>query len=164
MINHPLRVSKVSWKSRIPAIYNFAVIYPQNLLISLKVAYFLTVSIVFSVYNPRFQPTEHPLTSPIHIVSKTGTTTTIQNMQQGFKKHMSTMTTQYDQPILKTTAKQQTQPTFKTTVTQYTQPTFKNHTSTCTKAQLLPPKHYCLALPTKHTPYIETHVNTCTIS
>ena len=29
-----LRVSKVSWKYRIPTIHNFAVIYPQNLLFS----------------------------------------------------------------------------------------------------------------------------------
>ena len=42
-----LRVSKVSWKFRIPTMYKFAVIYPCNL----KVAYFLTVSIVFSVYK-----------------------------------------------------------------------------------------------------------------
>ena len=45
------RVSKVSWKFPIPAIYNFAVIYPQNVLFSLKVAYFLTVSIVFLFIN-----------------------------------------------------------------------------------------------------------------
>ena len=49
LINDRLRVSKVSWKFRILTIYNFAVIYPWNLLISYKVAYFLTVSIVFSV-------------------------------------------------------------------------------------------------------------------
>ena len=34
LINDPLRVSKVSWKFRIPALYNFAVIYPWNLLFS----------------------------------------------------------------------------------------------------------------------------------
>ena len=28
LINDPLRVSKVSWKFQIPAIYNFVVIYP----------------------------------------------------------------------------------------------------------------------------------------
>ena len=32
-------------------IYNFAVIYPQHLLFSLKVVYCLTVSIAFSVYK-----------------------------------------------------------------------------------------------------------------
>ena len=42
-----LRVSKF----RIPAIYNFAVFYPWNLQFSWKVAYFLTVSIAFSVYK-----------------------------------------------------------------------------------------------------------------
>ena len=49
-----LRVSKVSWKSRIPTIYNFAVIYPWNLLFLKKLAYFLTVSIVFSVCKQHF--------------------------------------------------------------------------------------------------------------
>ena len=34
MINDPLRVSKLSWKSRIPTICNFAVIYPRNLSFS----------------------------------------------------------------------------------------------------------------------------------
>ena len=33
---------KVSWKFRIVTIYNFVVIYPWNVLFSLKVAYFLT--------------------------------------------------------------------------------------------------------------------------
>ena len=33
-INDRLPVSKVSWKFRIPTIYNFAVIYPWNLLFS----------------------------------------------------------------------------------------------------------------------------------
>ena len=33
-INDHLRVSKVSWKFRIPTIYNFAVIYRWNLLFS----------------------------------------------------------------------------------------------------------------------------------
>ena len=54
LINDHLRVSKVSWKFRIPTIYNFVVIYPWNLLFSLKVAYFLTVSIVFSVCKQNF--------------------------------------------------------------------------------------------------------------
>ena len=53
-INNRLRVSKVSWKVRISIIWNFAVIYPWNLLFSLKVDYFLTVSIVFSVYEQNF--------------------------------------------------------------------------------------------------------------
>ena len=51
LINDRLIVSKVSWKFRIPTIYNLVVIYPWNLLFSEKVAYFLTVSIVFSVYK-----------------------------------------------------------------------------------------------------------------
>ena len=51
LINDRLRVSKVSWKCRIPAIYNFAVIYPWNLQFSEQVAYFLTISFVFSVYE-----------------------------------------------------------------------------------------------------------------
>ena len=33
-INIRVRVSKVSWKFHFPAIYNFAVIYPWNLLFS----------------------------------------------------------------------------------------------------------------------------------
>ena len=45
------RVLKVSWKFRIPTVYNFAVIYMRNLLFSYKVAYFLTMYIVFSVYE-----------------------------------------------------------------------------------------------------------------
>ena len=53
-INDRLRVSKVSQKFHVPTIYNFGVIYPSNLLFSLKVAYFLTVSIVFSVYKQNF--------------------------------------------------------------------------------------------------------------
>ena len=52
LINDRLSVSKISWKFRIPAIYNFAVICPWNLRFSL--AYFLTVSIVFSVYKHNF--------------------------------------------------------------------------------------------------------------
>ena len=55
LINDRLSVSKVSWKFRVPTIYNFAVIYSWNLLFSLKVAYFLTVSIVFSVYKQNFR-------------------------------------------------------------------------------------------------------------
>ena len=51
LLNDRLRVTKVSWKFRIPTIYNFAVICPLNLLFSEKVAYFLTVSNVFSVYQ-----------------------------------------------------------------------------------------------------------------
>ena len=38
-----LSISKLSWKFRIPTIYNFAEIYPWSLLFSEKVAYFLTV-------------------------------------------------------------------------------------------------------------------------
>ena len=34
LINDRLRVSKVYWKFRIPATYNFAVIYLRNLLFS----------------------------------------------------------------------------------------------------------------------------------
>ena len=34
--------------------YNFAAIYPWNLLFSKKVAYFLTFSIFFSVYKQNF--------------------------------------------------------------------------------------------------------------
>ena len=51
LVNDRLLVSKVSWNFRIPAIYSFALIYPWHLLISEKVAYFLTVSIFFSVYK-----------------------------------------------------------------------------------------------------------------
>ena len=54
LINDRLRVSKVSWKFRIPTIQNFAVIYPWNLLFSYKIAYFLTVSIVISFYKQNF--------------------------------------------------------------------------------------------------------------
>ena len=56
LINDRLYVLKVSWKFRIPTIYNFAVIYPWNWLFSQKVAYFLTVSIVFSVYKQTLRP------------------------------------------------------------------------------------------------------------
>ena len=54
LINDHLRVSKESWKFCIPTIYNFAAIYPSNLLFSYKVAYFLTISIFFSVYKQSF--------------------------------------------------------------------------------------------------------------
>ena len=53
-INDRLRVSKVSWKFRISTINNVAVMYRWNLLFFKKVAYFLTVSIVFSVYKQNF--------------------------------------------------------------------------------------------------------------
>ena len=46
LVNDRLLVSKMSWKFCIPTVYNLAVIYPWNLLFSLKVAYFLKVSIV----------------------------------------------------------------------------------------------------------------------
>ena len=54
LINDHLRVSKVSWKFRIPTIYDFAILYPWNLQFSQKEVYFLTVSIVFSVYKQKF--------------------------------------------------------------------------------------------------------------
>ena len=47
LINDLFIVLKVSWKFRIPMIYNFAVIDPSKLLFFKKVAYFLTVSIAF---------------------------------------------------------------------------------------------------------------------
>ena len=47
LINDGLRVSKLYSEFRIPTIYNFAV----KCAILLKVAKFLTVSIVFSVYK-----------------------------------------------------------------------------------------------------------------
>ena len=50
-ISDRLHVSKPSWKFHIPTIYYFAVIYPWNFLFSLKVAYFLTVCIVFSAHK-----------------------------------------------------------------------------------------------------------------
>ena len=49
-----LHVSKVSWKFCISTINNFAVIYPGNLLFFKKVAYFLTISVVFSVYKQNY--------------------------------------------------------------------------------------------------------------
>ena len=51
LINDRFRVWKVFWKFRILTIYNFAVIYRWNMLFSQKVAYFLTVSIAFSIYK-----------------------------------------------------------------------------------------------------------------
>ena len=51
LINDHLRVSKIFWKLCIPNIYNFAVIYLWNLQFLKNLAYFLTVSIVFSVYK-----------------------------------------------------------------------------------------------------------------
>ena len=54
LINDRLCVSKLSWKLRIPTAYSFTVIYPWNLQFSYEVAYFLTVSFVFSVYKQNF--------------------------------------------------------------------------------------------------------------
>ena len=53
MINDRLRVSKfyVSWKFCFAITYNFAAIYPWNLLLFKKVPYFWAVSIVFSIYK-----------------------------------------------------------------------------------------------------------------
>ena len=53
-INDRVLVSKVSCKFSITTIYNFAVIYPWNLLFLKNVAYFLTVSIVFYVHKQNF--------------------------------------------------------------------------------------------------------------
>ena len=58
LVNDRLRASKVSWRFPIPTIYNFALICPWNLLFSLKVLYFLTVSIIFSVYQQNFTAQE----------------------------------------------------------------------------------------------------------
>ena len=55
LINDHLLVSKVSLKFYISTFYNSAVISPWNLLLSQKVAYFFTVSIVFSVYKQNFE-------------------------------------------------------------------------------------------------------------
>ena len=54
LINDRLRVSKIFWKFRIPNIYNLAVIFPWSFQFFYKGAYFLTVSIVFSVYKENF--------------------------------------------------------------------------------------------------------------
>ena len=51
LINDRLRVSKIPWRFRIPTIYNSEVIYPWNLLFFKKVAYILTLYIVFSYMN-----------------------------------------------------------------------------------------------------------------
>ena len=51
LINDCLRVSKVSWKFRIPTMYKFT---HELYFFFLNVAYFLTVSIVFSVYKQIF--------------------------------------------------------------------------------------------------------------
>ena len=50
-IQDRLCISKASWKFRISTIYSFSIIYPWNLLFFEKVANFLRVSIVFSVYK-----------------------------------------------------------------------------------------------------------------
>ena len=50
LINDRVSVSTESWKFCIPTSYSFDVIYSWNLLFFQEVAYFLTVSIVFSVY------------------------------------------------------------------------------------------------------------------
>ena len=55
LINDCFRVSKASWKFRIPTIYNFAVICQWNLQFSYEVVDFLTVSIVFYVYKQNFK-------------------------------------------------------------------------------------------------------------
>ena len=55
LINDGLRVSKVPWKFFIPTIYKFAVIYPWNLLFSLKVAYFLQFLLSFLFINKTLQ-------------------------------------------------------------------------------------------------------------
>ena len=56
-MNDLLRVLKVSWKFFIPAIYNFAVTYPQKFArsIFLKISLlFHSFCIVFSVYKQNF--------------------------------------------------------------------------------------------------------------
>ena len=65
-------------------------------------------------YKPRFTPREHKLTSPIHTLPPTDTTTAKQNTQSRFKQHTST------------------------TTTGHTQPTDKSHAFTCAKPQLPP--------------------------
>ena len=54
LINNHVLVSEVSGKFRISCIYNFAVICLSSLLFFKKEGYFLTVSIVFSVYKQNF--------------------------------------------------------------------------------------------------------------
>ena len=53
LINDRLRVTKVSWKFRIPTTYNFVVIYPY-ISYFFKSSLFLTVSIVFSDHKQNF--------------------------------------------------------------------------------------------------------------
>ena len=55
LINDRLLVWKVFWKFHILTLYIFNLIYPWNLIFSEKLAYFLTVSIVFSVYKQNFK-------------------------------------------------------------------------------------------------------------
>ena len=50
LTNGCLCISKVSWKFRIPTIYNLALTYPWILQFFLKVAYFFTFFIGFSAY------------------------------------------------------------------------------------------------------------------
>ena len=54
LIHDRLRVSKVSRKFHISSTYNFAVVLHVEFVILKKVAYFLTVSVVFSVYKQSF--------------------------------------------------------------------------------------------------------------
>ena len=54
LIDDRISVSKVSWKFRIPIIYNFPVIYPWDLLFSEKVVELLNVSIVFTLDKQNF--------------------------------------------------------------------------------------------------------------
>ena len=51
LTNDCLPISKVPGKFRISTTYNFGVTFQWNLLFSLKLAYLLTASIVFSVYK-----------------------------------------------------------------------------------------------------------------
>ena len=52
--NDCLGVSEIYVTFNVPTIYNFVAIHPWNLLFSEKVAYFSTISIVFSVYKQNF--------------------------------------------------------------------------------------------------------------
>ena len=47
LVNNRLHVSKVSWKSRIPNIYNFTVLLPRNFPKFLKVAYYFLLPFLF---------------------------------------------------------------------------------------------------------------------
>ena len=112
------------------------------------------------IFKPRFQPTEHPPTSSIHIVPKTDTTTTTQNMRLGFKTYMSTTPTRYIQPkhchaIHPSNLQSRSHAVCSTNLPK---PLFHLHQVPTSST-----KHYCRALPTKHPPYIETHIQTCTI-